>query len=43
MREGRERGTDGENHVPQKHNKRRSIGEKCHLHIENSRILRFIV
>ena len=25
MREGRESGTDDENHVPQKHRKRRSI------------------
>ena len=36
MREGRERGTDDENPVPQKH-KRRSIGKKCLLRIENSK------
>ena len=37
MREGREKGTDGENLVPQKTQKRCSIVKKCLLHIENSK------
>ena len=41
--QGRERGTDDENHVPQKHKKRRSIKKKCLVHIENSKKLRFPV
>ena len=43
MREGRESGTDDENHVPQKHRKRRIIWKKCFLQTENRKYRVFAV
>ena len=34
---GERKGRSDENHVPHKHKKRRRIGEKCLLHIENAK------